>query len=65
MAYKKKNIIVYCKKTFDTKEKVDLFFFGWNILVLTETVKKFVRLFGRINGNFREYPKLLEYMNNT
>jgi len=48
----KKNINIHCKKTFDTKEKVDLFFFGWNIMVLAEIVEKFVRLFRRLNEDF-------------
>jgi len=61
----RKNIIVQCKKIFDTKEKVDLFFFSWDIMVLAETKEKFVRLYGRFNENFREYPILLEYVNNT
>lgn len=33
--------------------------------MLAETVKEFVRLFGRLNEDFRDYPKLLEYVNNT
>jgi len=52
------------RKTF-TKEKVDLFLFGWNIMVLAETKEKFVRLFGRLNENFWNYPKLLTYANST
>ena len=60
-----KNIIVHCKKTFDTKKKVDLFFFVWNIMVLSTTEEESLRLFGRLNEDFRDYPKLLEYVNNT
>jgi len=34
-------------------------------MVLAETVENFVRLSGRLNEDFRDYPKLLEYVNNT
>jgi len=64
MAYKK-NIIVHYKKTFDTKEKVDLFFFNWNIMMLSTTEEEFLRLFDNLNEDFRDYPKLLEYVNDT
>ena len=53
------------KKTFDIKEKVDIFFFGWNIMVLSTTEEEFLRLFGRLNQDFRDHLKLLEYVNNT
>jgi len=61
----RKNIIIHRKKIFDTKEKVDLFFFGWNITVLAETKEKFVRLSSRLNEYFWDYSRLLEYVNDT
>ena len=37
----------------------------WNIMVMVELEKDFVRLFGRLNEDFGEFSKLLAYMNNT
>ena len=34
-------------------------------MVLSTTEKEFLRLFGRLNEDFQDYPKLLKYVNNT
>jgi len=61
----RKNILAQCKKTFETKEKVDLFMSEWNIMVMADTVENFVQLFDRLNKDFVDFPKLLTYVNST
>ena len=60
----KKNLVSNYKKSFEMKEKFDLFLYGWNILMMAESEEDFVRLFGQLNEDFHEFPKELEYVKN-
>ena len=42
--------------------KFDLFMYSWNLLVIAKSEEDFVRLFGRLNENFHEFPEVLAYM---
>jgi len=64
MAYKK-NILAHCKKIFDTKERFDLFMASWNLMVMVDSEKESSRLWGRLKEDFRDFPKVLEYVKTT
>jgi histone-lysine N-methyltransferase SETD2 len=60
-----KNLVTNCKKYFETKQKWDLFVYGWNLMVVAETEDEFNRLFCRLNEDFCEYPQVLQYLKIT
>ena len=64
MAYKE-NILAQCTKSFDTKERFDLFKASWNMLVMAESEEEFLQLFGRLKDDFRDFLQVLEYVKTT
>jgi len=54
----KRNLVINCKNSVDTKEKFDLFMYGWNLLMMAKSEEDFVRLFDQLNEDAHAFPKV-------
>ena len=50
------------KKKIDTKKKFDLFKASWNLMVMVDSEEEVSRLWGQLEEDFRDFPKVLEYV---
>ena len=60
-----RNVLVRCKKLFETKEKWDRFIMSWNMLVSSSTEEEFGEQLYKLNQEFSTYPGALNYVKGT
>lgn len=57
-----KNVLVKCKKLFETKEKWDMFNAFWNMLVSSSTEDHYNLQFDPFLKEFSSYPEVVNYI---
>ncbi|XP_028113459.1 PKS-NRPS hybrid synthetase CHGG_01239-like [Camellia sinensis] len=57
-----KNVLMKCKKVFETKDKWDKFMHSWSALVLVRTETEFNEQFSTMKTKFSTYPEAIKYV---
>ena len=60
-----KNVLANCKKTFETKDKWEMFIMSWNMLVMSSSKEVYMQRLSLLHSEFNTYQDALHYVTSS